>query len=57
MRKLYSPAFLVEVALPCCASDSPTSGTWKLNEAKSEMTGTTVTFTKIGDMYAVDERQ
>jgi len=40
-------------ALPCYAADSPWDGTWKLNEAKSKMTGETETITKAGDMYTV----
>ncbi|RXH56094.1 hypothetical protein [Granulicella sibirica] len=32
-------------ASPCLAADSPWNGTWKLNEAKSKLTGNTFTYT------------
>ena len=55
MRKGLLFVLLLLFTLPCLAADSPWNGSWKLNEAKSKLTGTTVTFTKEGDMYVVDE--
>jgi hypothetical protein len=55
MKKLLCCAGLlcVAVATPCFAA-SPWDGTWKLNEAKSHMTGSTVTITQQGGMYMLD---
>lgn len=39
---------------PCFAAGSRWDGTWKLDEAKSKMTGSTVTITQDGKMYTVD---
>jgi len=44
---------LLAAASPCLAA-SPWDGTWKLNEAKSKMTGATTTLTESGGMYTVD---
>lgn len=42
------------MALPAFAAVTPKfDGTWKLNEAKSQMTGSTYTIAKEGDMYKV----
>jgi hypothetical protein len=40
-------------ASPCFAADSPWDGTWKLNQARSKMTGETETITRAGDMYTI----
>jgi hypothetical protein len=45
---------LALVALPCLAAGPSWDGTWKLNQAKSKMTGSTVTITQNGNMYGVD---
>jgi hypothetical protein len=47
-------AVMALAAAPCLASGSPWDGTWKLNEAKSKMTGSTVTITQSDKMYTVD---
>ena len=39
---------------PCVAAAANWDGTWKLNQAKSKMTGSTVTITQNGNMYALD---
>jgi hypothetical protein len=56
MKKLVLCAFvallLLAVASPCLAA-SPWDGTWKLNEAKSKMTGATTAVTEAGGMYTV----
>ena len=58
MRKLFIfpmlAMFAAATALPCFAADSPWNGTWKLNETKSQMTGTTVVITKAGKMYTIN---
>jgi len=43
---------MLAVAGPCLAA-SPLDGTWKLNEAKSKMTGMTTTITESGGTYTV----
>jgi hypothetical protein len=54
MKKLFCcAALLCAVTTPCFAA-SPWDGTWKLNEAKSHMTGSTVTITQQGGMYTLD---
>ena len=49
MNKLFCSlsvvVFATAFASPCLAADSPWDGTWKLNEAKSKMTGNTFTYT------------
>jgi hypothetical protein len=49
MKKLLYYACAAVLAMfavsPCFAADSPWNGTWKLNEAKSRMTGNTITLT------------
>jgi hypothetical protein len=47
-------AVSLAVAAPCFAAGSPWDGTWKLNQAKSKMTGSTFTITQDGGMYTVD---
>jgi hypothetical protein len=47
-------AALALVAAPCLAAVSKWDGTWKLNPAKSKMTGSTVTITQNGNMYMLD---
>ena len=47
-------ATLIMTAVPCFAAASKWDGTWKLNQAKSKMTGSTVTISQSGDMYNVD---
>jgi hypothetical protein len=58
MKKLLccacAAALSMAAAIPCFAAGSPWDGTWKLNEAKSKMTGGTVDITKNGDMYMVN---
>jgi hypothetical protein len=41
-------------AIPCLAAKQSWDGTWKLNEAKSKMTGSTVTISQSGTMYTLD---
>lgn len=53
-RFLFMCAAVALAAAPCVAAASSWDGTWKLNEAKSKMTGQTVTLTKNGNMYTVD---
>jgi hypothetical protein len=48
----FAAALLLATAAPCLAA-SPWDGTWKLNEAKSKMTGATQTVTQSGGMYTV----
>jgi len=57
--KRFAPTFCAAVALgaaavPCLAA-SPWDGTWKLNEAKSHMTGETMTITEAGGMYTMND--
>ena len=47
-------ATLMMAAIPCFAAASKWDGTWKLNQAKSKMTGATVTISQNGNMYTVD---
>ncbi len=58
MKKLLccacAAALSMAAAVPCFAAGSPWDGTWKLNQTKSKMTGSTVTITKAGDMYMVN---
>ncbi len=54
-RKLYCVcAALALIAAPCLAAGTSWDGTWKLNQAKSKMTGSTVTITQNGSMYTLD---
>lgn len=53
-RLLFVCAAVALAAAPCVAAASSWDGTWKLNEAKSKMTGSTVTITQNGNMYTVD---
>lgn len=45
--------FVGAVALPCFAVSSPWDGTWKLNHAKSKLTGSTYTITQQDGRYHV----
>ncbi len=58
MKKLLccalAAAVSLAVAAPCFAAGSPWDGTWKLNQAKSKMTGSTFTISMDGGMYTVD---
>jgi hypothetical protein len=58
MKKLLccalAAAMSLSVAAPCFAAGSPWDGTWKLNQAKSKMTGSTFTISLDGGMYTVD---
>jgi hypothetical protein len=47
-------ATLMMATIPCFAAASKWDGTWKLNQAKSKMTGSTVTISQNGNMYNVD---
>lgn len=47
-------AAIALAAIPCVASGSSWDGTWKLNVAKSKMTGQTVKITQNGNMYTLD---
>lgn len=47
-------ALSLAAGVPCFAASSPWDGTWKLNEAKSHMTGSTVTITQQGGMFLLD---
>ena len=47
-------AVMALAAAPCLAAGSSWDGTWKLNEAKSKMTGSTTTITQNGKMYMAD---
>jgi hypothetical protein len=51
MKKLFSTACVTLLSLavvtPCFATSSPWDGTWKLNEAKSKLTGETFTLTAL----------
>lgn len=47
-------AALALAAAPCFAATSKWDGTWKLNQAKSKMTGSTVTISQSGNMYTTD---
>jgi hypothetical protein len=51
---IFGMAALACAALPAFAA-SPWDGTWKLNEAKSHMTGTTFALSKDGSMYVMHE--
>jgi hypothetical protein len=54
-KRLYCAcAALALAAAPCVAAAASWDGTWKLNQAKSKMTGSTVTMTQSGNMYTVD---
>lgn len=44
-------AALAALAVPAFAANSPWDGTWKLNEAKSKMTGNTFTLSQSGGMF------
>ena len=58
MKKLIycacASAFALAAVVPCFAAGSPWDGTWKLNQAKSKLTGQTVTITQDGAMYNVN---
>lgn len=47
-------AALMVAAIPCFAAASKWDGTWKLNQAKSKMTGSTITISQNGNMYTFD---
>lgn len=47
-------ATLTIATVPCFAAASKWDGTWKLNQAKSKMTGATYTISQNGNMYTVD---
>lgn len=47
-------AAMVLAAAPCVAAGPSWDGTWKLNEAKSKMTGSTYTITQNANMYTFD---
>jgi hypothetical protein len=56
MKKIFCcavAAAALAVSIPCFAAGSPWDGTWKLNQAKSKLTGTTVTITQDGSMYTL----
>ncbi|HEV7136061.1 MAG TPA: hypothetical protein VGN43_05465, partial [Steroidobacteraceae bacterium] len=53
-RFVFACAALALAAAPCVAAASSWDGTWKLNQAKSKMTGSTVTVTQNGNMYTLD---
>ena len=54
-KRLYCVcAALALVAAPCVAAASNWDGTWKLDPAKSKMTGSTVTITQNDNMYTLD---
>jgi hypothetical protein len=53
LRTLSSVCLLVFAAFPALAQ-SPWNGTWKLNQARSHMTGDTFTLTKAGGKYHYD---
>ena len=54
MTPWYACVALAMSALPCVAIGQSWDGTWKLNQAKSKMTGSTATITQNGNMYTVD---
>jgi hypothetical protein len=54
MKLYFVCAALALAAAPCLAAGSSWDGTWKLNQAKSRMTGETVTISKSGNMYTAD---
>src|SRR5580658_2449773 len=53
-KRLLCVCALALAAAPCFGAGPSWDGTWKLNEAKSKMTGSTVTITQNGNMYTVD---
>lgn len=53
-KRLLCACALTLAAVPCFAAGPSWDGTWKLNEAKSKMTGSTVTISQNGGMYTVD---
>jgi hypothetical protein len=54
-RKLYCVwAALALIAAPCLAAGKSWDGTWKLDPAKSKMTGSTVIITQNDNMYTLD---
>ncbi len=53
-RLYFVCAALALAAAPCFAAGSKWDGTWKLDPAKSKMTGSTVTITQNGNMYTLD---
>ena len=53
-KRLYCVCALALAAAPCVAAGPSWDGTWKLNPAKSKMTGSTVTISQNGNMYGVD---
>jgi hypothetical protein len=53
-RLYFVCAAMALMAAPCLAAVSHWDGTWKLNPAKSKMTGSTVAITQNGNMYTVD---
>ena len=57
MKKLLccACAALALATIPTLAAASSWDGTWKLNQAKSRMTGATVTISQNGNMYTVDD--
>ncbi len=54
MKLYFVCAALALAAAPCLAAGTSWDGTWKLNAAKSKMTGQTVTITQNGGMYTLD---
>ena len=53
IRSVCLFALTLALAIPALAQ-SPWSGTWKLNQAKSKLTGDTYTVTSVGDKYHYD---
>lgn len=51
LRSLVVVMFACAVAVPSSSASSPWDGTWKLNQEKSQLTGTTLTLTKSGNVY------
>jgi hypothetical protein len=58
MKKLLycacAAALSMAAVVPCFAAGSPWDGTWKLDAAKSTLTGSTITITQDGRMYTLD---
>lgn len=53
MLRAFRPAFFLAISLASASAlaQSPWNGTWKLDQSKSHMTGTTYTLSKSGNMY------
>ena len=53
-KRLFCACAALVLAVPSFAAGQSWNGTWKLNQAKSKMTGSTVTITQDGKMYTLD---